>query len=103
MGRSRNNGNPIPIYEERAGAFVIRIAKTGNLEKEQGLKSGGVKQFDPQRLYGAIANKPGINHMELLSISGISKRTLERWLKKLKDQNKIEFRGAPKTGGYFVK
>jgi len=31
----------------------------------------------------------------------IPQRTLERLLKQLRDENKIEFRGAPKTGGYF--
>lgn len=28
-------------------------------------------------------------------------KNIERWLKQLKDENKIEFRGAPKTGGYW--
>jgi ATP-dependent DNA helicase RecG len=30
-------------------------------------------------------------------------KNIERWLKQLRDKNKMEFRGAPKTGGYFVK
>ncbi len=30
-------------------------------------------------------------------------RTVERELKKLKEQDKIHFKGAPKTGGYYVK
>ena len=29
-------------------------------------------------------------------------KTVERWIKQLREKNKIEFRGAPKTGGYFV-
>lgn len=29
--------------------------------------------------------------------------SLERWLAKLKKENKIEFRGPDKTGGYFIK
>jgi ATP-dependent DNA helicase RecG len=32
-----------------------------------------------------------------------SPKNIERWLQQLKDSNKIEFRGAPKTGGYFPK
>ncbi|WP_256450125.1 hypothetical protein [Cylindrospermopsis raciborskii] len=31
------------------------------------------------------------------------KRTIERWLKQLKEQQAIEFRGAPKNGGYYLK
>jgi ATP-dependent DNA helicase RecG len=28
-------------------------------------------------------------------------RTVERWLKQLKENGQIEFRGAAKTGGYY--
>jgi len=31
------------------------------------------------------------------------KRTIERQLAVLKANNSIEFKGAPKTGGYFLK
>jgi len=31
----------------------------------------------------------------------VSQRTIERWIKQLKNENKIEFKGAPKTGGYW--
>jgi ATP-dependent DNA helicase RecG len=34
---------------------------------------------------------------------GIPVKTLERWLKKLREQNMIEFKGSPKTGGYRKK
>ncbi|WP_262492533.1 hypothetical protein [Niabella ginsenosidivorans] len=33
----------------------------------------------------------------------VPKRTIERWLTILRNENKIEFRGAPKTGGYWKK
>jgi ATP-dependent DNA helicase RecG len=33
----------------------------------------------------------------------LSRRTIERWLKQLKDNQLIEYRGAPKTGGYYPK
>ncbi|MBL0709652.1 MAG: HTH domain-containing protein [Colwellia sp.] len=33
----------------------------------------------------------------------VTKRTIERYLKQLKDNKKIEFKGATKTGGYYVK
>ena len=32
-----------------------------------------------------------------------SVKNVERWIKQLKEKDKVEFRGAPKTGGYFVK
>ena len=33
----------------------------------------------------------------------VTQRTIERWLKQLKDEKKIEFKGSPKTGGYIIK
>ena len=33
----------------------------------------------------------------------VTQRTVERWIKQLKDEGKIEFIGASKTGGYCVK
>jgi len=30
-------------------------------------------------------------------------KTIERWLKKLKDEGKIEFKGSSKTGGYYIR
>ena len=45
---------------------------------------------------------PGVRTGELVSALGVSQRTVERWLKQLKDEQKIVFRGAAKTGGYFV-
>lgn len=33
---------------------------------------------------------------------GKSLRTMQRYLKRLSDSGKINFRGAPKTGGYYI-
>jgi len=33
----------------------------------------------------------------------VTTRTLERWIKQLKENNKIEFQGSKKTGGYITK
>jgi len=33
----------------------------------------------------------------------VTQRTIERDVKQLKDLDKIEFRGASKTGGYYIK
>jgi hypothetical protein len=32
----------------------------------------------------------------------VTMRTVERWLKKLRDEKKIEFRGSKKNGGYWL-
>jgi ATP-dependent DNA helicase RecG len=33
----------------------------------------------------------------------VTTRTIERWIKQLKDEKRIEYRGSKKTGGYFIK
>ncbi len=35
--------------------------------------------------------------------NNVTQRTIERWIKQLKEENKIEYRGSAKTGGYFVR
>jgi ATP-dependent DNA helicase RecG len=29
-------------------------------------------------------------------------KTIERWVKKLRDDGKVEFKGGKKTGGYYL-
>ncbi|MCK5538426.1 MAG: hypothetical protein KAI79_16485, partial [Bacteroidales bacterium] len=48
-------------------------------------------------------NQPTKANIIAKSYPGITQRTIERYIKQLKDEDKIEFRGSPKTGGYVVK
>jgi ATP-dependent DNA helicase RecG len=58
--------------------------------------SGGVN-----KLLEFIKINPNFKANEISDNIQIPLRTVERWLKQLKDENKIEFRGGPKTGGYW--
>lgn len=62
-----------------------------------GVVSGGVTE-----LLEFIQTNPGLRANELSEHIDTPLRTVQRWLKQLKDENKIEFQGAPKTGGYVV-
>uniref|UniRef100_UPI004047F976 RNA-binding domain-containing protein n=1 Tax=Aliarcobacter sp. TaxID=2321116 RepID=UPI004047F976 len=62
-----------------------------------GVVSGGVRE-----LLEFIQTNPGLRANELSEHIDTPLRTVQRWLKQLKDENKIEFQGAPKTGGYVV-
>lgn len=62
-----------------------------------GVVSGGVTE-----LLEFIQTNPGLRANELSKHIDTPLRTVQRWLKQLKDENKIEFKGAPKTGGYVV-
>jgi predicted HTH transcriptional regulator len=50
-----------------------------------------------------IAKNEGLSAPQLSTRIGKSLSTAKRYLAKLKKSDKIEFRGAPKTGGYYLK
>lgn len=56
-----------------------------------------------QIVINLLKTKPGLNASEIAKSISKSWRTTMRYLKSLNEKNRIEFRGAPKTGGYFLK
>ncbi|MDP2163220.1 MAG: putative DNA binding domain-containing protein [Hydrogenophaga sp.] len=50
-----------------------------------------------------IRQQPGLRSPAMADTLHTSVKNIERWLKQLKDNQRIEFRGAPKTGGYHPK
>ena len=48
-----------------------------------------------------ISKQPGMRSPAMAEALQTSPKNIERWLKQLKDSQQIEFRGAPKTGGYY--
>jgi ATP-dependent DNA helicase RecG len=71
----------------------------------EGVNEGVSKGVTPDgitRLYRHIAQYPGLRTPVLSQQLQIPGKTLERWLKQLKQAQRITFRGAAKTGGYYV-
>ena len=56
-----------------------------------------------QAILNLLATTLGLNASEISKHINKSLRTTMRYIKVLQDKNLIEFRGAPKTGGYFLK
>ncbi len=56
----------------------------------------------PERLFVIIKLNPGLRKTALAELSGISARTVKRYVETFLTK-RIEFRGAPKTGGYYCK
>ena len=54
-------------------------------------------------LLNLVSRQPGLRVPALAEALATSPKNIERWLQQLKDSNKIEFRSAPKTGGYHLK
>lgn len=52
-------------------------------------------------LLSYIQTHPGQRAGEMSAAFKLTQRTIERWLKQLKENGKMEFRGAAKTGGYY--
>jgi ATP-dependent DNA helicase RecG len=71
-----------------------------NLIKENGGVSGGVSGGVTDLLI-YIQLHPGQRASDIAKGLNLPLRTIERWLKKLKEAKTIEFCGASKTGGYF--
>ena len=53
-------------------------------------------------LYRYIDQHPDSRTVDLVKTLQLPRRSVERWLQQLKTAGKIEFRGAPKTGGYHA-
>jgi len=83
------------------GAFVVKFIQRPASEGKSGGISGGVTE-GIDRLADYIRNTPGRNVTEITAALDVPQRTIERRLKKLKEQGKIVFTGPRKTGGYFV-
>jgi ATP-dependent DNA helicase RecG len=53
------------------------------------------------RLMEFVRKNPGFRTPQISKEIDVPIKTLERWLKQLRNEGKIEFRGSPKTGGYW--
>ena len=95
------NGNPKPELKEMTGAFVVKFtwrpASEGISEGTNGGACEGISQ-----LLEFIRKNPGKRVVEIAATLNVPSKTIERWIKKLRDQGEIIFTGPRKTGGYFV-
>ncbi len=94
-------------YEESGDGYMVTIEYTQqkqetnivNIAKntDEGVIEGVKKLFD------YIQANPGLRTTQISEQLNVPVKTVERWLKRLKEQNKIEFQGPSKIGGYRVK
>lgn len=84
--------------EEVGGGILVTFKQLGGVS---GGASGGVSD-GVNEVLNYIRLHPGAKTTEMVTALDISQRTLERWIKQLRDEKMVVFRGAPKTGGYYV-
>lgn len=87
---------------------LLRLLGLSTLLRDEGVKSTpdegvneGVNQ-DATALLALIARHPGLRAYQLADMFGKSVKTVERHIRTLRENGMIEFRGAPKNGGYFA-
>lgn len=76
-----------------------------SIHPDEGVKPIGDEGVNEgvNRLLSVIVANPGLRANLLATHIGKSVQTVERYIKALKADGKIEFRGVPKTGGYFAR
>lgn len=93
--------------EEKFGGVMASFARVNGstIGVHEGVSEGvseGVRE-GVSGLLDLVSRQPGLRVPALAEALATSPKNIERWLQQLKHSNKIEFRGAPKTGGYHPK
>jgi len=92
--------NDSGIFLEFMLRLLLHVLKKQKAPVRTGDKSG---RDLCNRVFRLIRKTPGIRSGAIAEKLSISARTAERYLQQLKRLGKIEFRGAPRNGGYFPK
>lgn len=83
---------------------LLRLLGESIALEDEGVKSASDEGINEgvNQLLALIATNPGKRANELAVLVGKSVQTVERYVKALKARGEIEFRGAPKNGGYYA-
>ncbi len=83
------------------GMFTVVFKRQVKNYATDGIVNGIVNENE-QMIIDLLKTKPGLNASEIAESISKSWRTTMHYLKSLNEKELIEFRGAPKTGGYFL-
>ena len=91
------------MFDPFSGFFKVTLFPVGR-ETNGGVTGGviGGVTGGVNRVLLYIEQHPGTQSAEVAGALDLSRRTVERHLKALKDKNLVRFVGAPKTGGYHA-
>jgi len=101
-----------PLIQAEGDWFSITFMRKGPHDAVEALRDKGKASIPSHEGVGEgvnggvtallefIRRSPGLRKPQISMAMGIPEKTLEHWLKRLRDQKMIEFRGSPKTGGY---
>ncbi len=98
-------GLPEPVFTTDEGFFTVEFRRPNDSGTINGTINGTIKfkTINEEVVFELIKSEEGLSAPEIAKRIGKSLRTTKRYLDILKKSNKIEFRGALKTGGYYLK
>ncbi len=104
-----------PFVEFIAGCVISTQTDLLRLLKESGgvkQEIGGVKRSFDEKIGGVkhkqellievISQFPGIHAPAIAQQLSLSLRSIQRYIKQLTDNGQVIFKGAPKSGGYYI-
>jgi len=115
-----DNNYPSPEWKTKKNRLELTLNSVGHRIKNDGVSDGvnrvvsdgindgvidgvsdGVKK-ELVEIVKLLKDKEGVNTDDVVDHLGKSKPTVERYLRLAKDLEMIVFKGAPKTGGYYL-
>jgi len=97
----KENGNKFEFDFKGEDFFVTIYSNKGNFRENEGITEGITEGIN--LVIKFIEDNPGKRIPYISSSLKIPSKTIERWVKELKEKNLIEFRDSNKIGGYYVK
>lgn len=91
----------IDFIDDRDGCLFTTTVHRMPVKSSYSARDEGVNE-GVNELQNLITTQPGLRAPTLAQTLNTSPKTIERWLKQLKAQGLVEFRGATKTGGYHA-
>lgn len=95
-------GVKVTFENIKTGFVVTFFRPKAEITPSKAGKSEGVNE-GVKLMVDYIRNNPGQRVPVISQAINIAPKTLERWLKQLKAEGKIIFKGSAKTGGYYIK
>lgn len=86
---------------KEVGRQFITVFKRKNIPHSEGVHEGVNEGVN--LLFNYITDNPGKRVPHFEKALHVPAKTIERWLKKLREEERIKFKGSPKTGGYYNK
>jgi ATP-dependent DNA helicase RecG len=100
-------GIPKPTFEYEWNS--LKTTFYANKKVDEGIAGGlsgtinGGLNGTIKEVYDYIQSHQGTSAVDMENKLNIPLRTLQRWLKELKEKDLIEYCGSKKSGGYFIK